>query len=110
MTSLSWVVSPSFVSIITLMSRKLIITAYDVAHPRRLQKAREQVTEWAHGGQKSVWECFSTSWERQTLSAQMLGIINTSEDRLALLVPSGPVEMTLGISMIARDEPLIYIG
>lgn len=88
--------------------RKPFIIAYDVSDPARLHTVRLAVTDWAHGGQKSVWECWARNPDRM-LPALQLGL-NPSADRLALLRPVLTRSRSLGAARFSRDAPLIFIG
>jgi len=92
------------------VARELVVTAYDVSHPRRLARARGAVSAWAHGGQKSVWECFARPWERAALGREVLSPLSPEQDRLALLRPAEGGGRFLGVARPGEDAPLIYIG
>jgi len=92
------------------MSRHLLVTAYDVTDAQRLAAARARVSEWAHGGQKSVWECFASRPERPLLGSAMMAPLNPKQDRLTLLLPRRRGILTLGRGEIADDGPLIFLG
>lgn len=92
------------------MHRHLVLTAYDVSHPRRLKAARSAVSAWAHGGQKSVWECFATRTERAALGGAMCAPLDMTCDRLALFLPPEQEPLVLGLARPVRDEALIFIG
>jgi len=92
------------------MSRHLLITAYDVTDANRLAAARVRVSEWAHGGQKSVWECFAARRDRAVLGSAMMAPLDPKQDRLTLLLPRQRGILTLGRAEIADDGPLIFLG
>lgn len=90
--------------------RLLMLAAYDVTDPKRLKNARLAVTDWAHGGQKSVWECYATRQHRRRILAGMIAPLDPEADRLALLVPEMAAARRLGRGAFAEDGPLILIG
>lgn len=92
------------------MPRLLHLVAYDVSDPRRLAAARDAVSGWAAGGQRSVFECLASPAERAALIAQMRAPLDLSTDRLGLFAVNGGRARALGIGAIARDEPLIWVG
>ncbi|RMD48426.1 MAG: CRISPR-associated endonuclease Cas2 [Alphaproteobacteria bacterium] len=92
------------------MTRKLFLAAYDVSDPRRLADARDAVTGWASGGQRSVFECFVASGRRSQMSAELREPLELSIDRLALLRVRRRGARGLGIADISRDEPVLWIG
>lgn len=93
-----------------VISRSLLLVAYDVTDPRRLAAARDAVSGWASGGQKSVFECLARPAERRALSAEMLGSIDITEDRLAVFAIRSSASRTLGLGRVSRDQPVIWVG
>lgn len=93
------------------MPQRLHLVAYDVRDPRRLRTARRAVTAWAHGGQRSVWECWARPGERDTLVAAMTTALDLRHDSLAVLdlPPSGPF-LTLGRGRAPSCPGVVYIG
>jgi len=65
--------------------RNLFLAAYDVAEPRRLSAALRLARRYATGGQKSVHELYLTAAERLRLLADMMLLLDKSEDRFLLL-------------------------
>lgn len=92
------------------MPRKLVLVAYDVCDPRRLAAAREAVSGWAHGGQRSVFECLALPTERGPLSAEMRAPLLLCEDRLALFAVREGGAQALGLGRIATDAPVVWVG
>lgn len=92
------------------MSRKLVLVTYDVCDSRRLAAAREAVSGWAHGGQRSVFECLAHPAERGTLSADMRAPLLLCEDRLALFAVRGSGAEALGLGLISADAPVVWVG
>lgn len=74
------------------MADRLHIVAYGVRCPRRLATVRRAVTAWAHGGQRSVWECRARPGERAALLAAMQAPLDLRVDSLAVFdLPSSGV-------------------
>lgn len=92
------------------LSRQLLLVAYDVADPRRLATAREAVSAWAAGGQRSVFECYAAPADRRNLERAMQRALAFDEDRLGVFLTRAETAKALGIGAIARDEPLVWVG
>ncbi|SES91218.1 CRISPR-associated endonuclease Cas2 [Oceanicella actignis] len=92
------------------MPRQLLLVAYDISHPRRLASARDAVSAWAAGGQKSVFECHAAPAERAELARQMQRALAFEQDRLALFLTRAETARAMGIGEVARDEPLVWVG
>jgi len=88
--------------------RKPFLVAYDVTDPKRLQSVRLAITDWAHGGQKSVWECWAT--ESREMIAAVQGGLDPHFDRLAFLRPEFSQSRCLGMATFSEDNRLIFIG
>ena len=91
--------------------RSLYIVAYDVSDPARQDRVRGIVRRYAAGGQKSVYECYLTPWERDALLRRLEGTIDRCTDRVFVLRldPRSPVH-TLGIGIPPCDAPFFYAG
>jgi CRISPR-associated protein Cas2 len=91
--------------------RFLVLAAYDVVCPRRLAAALQVVTGYAQGGQKSAYECWTTSAERVQLGAEMAAVLDASVDRWAV-IPLGrkPRVRVLGRAVPPVDPPVFYFG
>lgn len=94
-----------------MAERDFYLTAYDVAHPRRLAAALELVRGFATGGQKSVHEVFLTGGEKRELLHAMSLILDEVEDRF-LLVRLDPRARTyaLGCATQPADPQYFYVG
>lgn len=88
--------------------RKPFIVAYDVADPRRLRNIRHAVTEFAHGGQKSVWECWADKPKESVDALQRH--LDPRADRLALFRPVFHQTRIIGSGKLSSDRPIIFIG
>ncbi len=65
-------------------ARTLYLVAYDVANPRRLTQVHRFMMGWKVGGQKSFYECWLTSAERETVIRGLQELIVPDEDRVHL--------------------------
>jgi CRISPR-associated protein Cas2 len=93
------------------MPDRLHLVAYDVTCPRRLVRARKAATAWAHGGQRSVWECWASPRDRTALRTAMLAPLDLRQDRLALFdLPAGGPFIALGRGAIPQRASMIYVG
>jgi len=91
-------------------NRILYLAAYDVTDPDRLQAALRVLKGYACGGQKSVFECFLTERERQTLVFEVRQVLDLASDRF-LLLPLGEVTVrVLGIALTPGDPDFYYVG
>lgn len=94
-----------------MSNRNLYIAAYDVRSPRRLHKALHVLKDFACGGQKSVFECWLDSRERDELLARIKNVIDLSEDRfLVVPVPGGQSVHVMGIGVAPADPAFFYVG
>lgn len=94
-----------------MSQRSLHIAAYDIADSKRLRKALHAVRSYASGGQKSVFECFLTIDERQTLLATIKDIIDPDEDRFLLLKLDARCRINvLGKAVLPQDGEFYYVG
>ncbi len=93
-----------------MIQRDLYLAAYDISHSGRLRAVMARVRAHATGGQKSAYECFLTPTERGDLLADILLLIDESEDRFLLLQldPRMKVE-TLGIARPPLDPPFFLL-
>jgi CRISPR-associated protein Cas2 len=91
--------------------RILVLAAYDVVCPRRLAAALHVVTGYAQGGQKSAYECWTTSAERVQLGAEFAAVLDPNLDRWAI-IPLGrkPRVRVLGRASLPADPPVFYFG
>lgn len=94
-----------------MTQRTLYIAAYDISDDGRLRDALKILKGYASGRQKSVFECFLTSAERQHLLAEVRGVIDRIEDRFLLvrLDPRGKIRVR-GRALRPVDPPWFYVG
>ena len=94
-----------------MKKRQLYIAAYDISDAKRLRLALYAVRAYASGGQKSVFECFLTGREKQTLLAEIGAIIDPDEDRFLLLKLDTRCRVrTLGKAVLPQDGSFYYVG
>lgn len=67
--------------------RDLYLTAYDITDESRLRTALELNRRFATGGQKSVHEIYLSPAEKGDLIANMLTVLEETEDRFLLIPP-----------------------
>jgi len=94
-----------------MTQRTLHIAAYDISDDGRLRDALKVLKGYASGRQKSVFECFLTAAERNTLLRRVRDVIDPSEDRFVLLrlEPRGRFRV-LGRAVMPTDPPFFYVG
>ena len=93
------------------MPDRLHLVAYDVRHPRRLRAVRRAVTAWAHGGQRSVWECWARHGDRAALLAAVAEPLDLGRDSLAVFdLPAGGPFIALGRGRAPARPGVVYIG
>jgi CRISPR-associated protein Cas2 len=78
------------------MNRQLFLAAYDVSSGKRLKKALATARQYASGGQKSAYECWLTPTEKRDLLQAMSRVLNSEEDRFALI----PLDPRRGVSTL----------
>lgn len=94
-----------------MKDRDLYLAAYDVSAPDRLRDALHAVKGYVTGGQKSVYECFLSAGERQSLLGEIGATLDNGEDTFLLLRLDPRARMiALGIAVLAEDPPFFYQG
>lgn len=93
------------------MPRSLLLAAYDVRDDARLRRILKAVKSYSSGGQKSAHECWLAPSEVRSLLAETSGLLESSEDRFAL-VPIDPRRgvVTLGCATKPADPDFYYFG
>lgn len=93
------------------MERTLYVIAYDVASDKRLAQVRQFLKGYSTGGQKSVYECFLSDGELNTVLAEMKELIAAENDRVHLFRMHGRSEThALGRANQPKDPEYFYIG
>lgn len=92
------------------MTRRLYLACYDIANPRRLRLALEQIKGYATGGQKSAYECWLSDAEKAELLLDMALALDENQDSFLLigLDPRSRVQ-TLGVAETPSDPETFYI-
>jgi CRISPR-associated protein Cas2 len=94
-----------------MTERTLYIAAYDVSDDGRLRDALKVLKGYASGRQKSVFECFLTEAEKETLIHRVRGAIDPEEDRfLVLRLDRRGKVLTLGKAIAPVDPPWYYVS
>lgn len=80
-------------------TRSLYLVCYDVSHPRRLRRVHQFLRGYRVGGQKSLFECWLTQGELQTVRSGLQALLVMHEDRAHIfqLDPRQPVRC-LGVA------------
>lgn len=65
--------------------RNLILVAYDICEPKRLQRVCRFLTGYKVAGQKSVFELWVTPAELAHIRAELQAMIDPREDRVHFL-------------------------
>jgi len=93
------------------MGRTLYLVAYDITEEKRLGRVRHFLKNYSTGGQKSVYECFLNERELREVSSGLMGLIETSSDRIHIFTMDGRSRThTLGIAVQPHDPAYFYIG
>jgi len=93
------------------MQRHLYLAAYDIADPKRLHRVLTVVKGFATGGQKSVFECWLTRTEHQTLLASTVSAMDQRKDRFFLLrLDPRCRPQQLGLALPPANPHLFYYG
>ncbi len=93
------------------MSRDFYLAAYDIASGKRLRRARERISAYASGGQKSVFECLLTPAESRHLFLDMSALLRHDCDRFLLLRLDPRARLlTLGRAAPPRFSGCMYVG
>ncbi|MCL4745053.1 MAG: hypothetical protein KJZ83_06520 [Burkholderiaceae bacterium] len=93
------------------MLRHLFLIGYDISCHRRRRLALRAVKGNAVGGQKSLYECWLTSAELQSVMGELRTVIDPVEDRVVFvrLDPRATV-LTRGIGVAPADGDFFYLG
>ena len=94
-----------------MSNRKLYLAAYDIADDKRLRDFLTLLRGYSSGGQKSVFECWLSHYEKTELvqNAQLLMV--AEEDRFLLLSMDKRQKVkTMGKAVKPVDNDWYYIG
>ncbi len=90
--------------------RKLYLAAYDIAQPKRLRQFLKLLREFSGNGQKSVFECWLSSAEKEDLTQRAYDLMELNEDRFILFMMHAQLPViTLGKAIAPVDETFIAI-
>lgn len=93
------------------MKRQLYLVAYDIRNNKRLRRVHTVLKDFACGGQKSAFECYLSTTERQELIDRVEDCMNTELDALLVLrLTHRDAVNTLGIAVQPADELYTYLG
>ena len=73
------------------MKRRRCLVAYDIADPKRLRLVHKKVLGYGDAMQYSVFVCDLTSAERSDLLNDLIEIIDSSVDRIAVVDLGDPL-------------------
>ena len=94
-----------------IVSRKLYIVAYDLTDEKRITKMRYFLTGYSVGGQKSVYECYLTETELETVMEKIKDIILPVADRVHIFPIDGRSRPhLLGKAIPPQDPQFFYVG
>lgn len=92
------------------MKRTVYLVAYDVREPKRLQLMRQTVKDFACGGQKSVFECWLSSTEKQQLVQRSQQVMVAEDAFLLVQLSVKNTLYCLGVACPLADENFLYVG
>jgi len=95
------------------MNRLLYIVAYDITEPSRITKTRNYIKGYSTGGQKSVFECFLTETEKNSLINGISQIMDLKSDRVHIFhIENADITKVeiLGIAVKPADPSYLYFG
>lgn len=93
-----------------MISRELLIVAYDITLPQQRALALKMVRHWRVGGQKSVHECRMTRREAEAFMTGLAGEIDAGNDRLLLAWVENHRQMVRQGAAFARGaEDLLWL-
>ncbi len=93
------------------MERSLYIIAYDITDVRRLNKVRKFLKGYSTGGQKSVYECFLTDGELNTVREELTELIDDKDDRIHIFsLDARSRTHTMGRAVQPKDPSYFFFG
>lgn len=94
-----------------MAARELYIIAYDIADEKRLNRVRHFLKGYSTGGQKSVYECFLTEAELNTIVEELIYLIDERFDRVHIFQVERRAKIhVLGRAIPPKDPSYFYIG
>ncbi|MCX7974424.1 MAG: CRISPR-associated endonuclease Cas2 [Candidatus Aminicenantes bacterium] len=94
-----------------MAARELYLIAYDISDEKRLNRVRHFLKGYSTGGQKSVYECFLTERELNSIVEEITYLIDERYDRVHIFKVErrGKIHV-LGIAVPPKDPSYFYIG
>jgi CRISPR-associated protein Cas2 len=90
--------------------RSLFLCSYDIRHPGRLIQALKVLKDYAGGGQYSVFECYLSHREKETLLSRMTDLMAPEDHFLILPLNRQAPIYTLGCAVKPMDESFYFVG
>jgi CRISPR-associated protein Cas2 len=91
--------------------RHLFLVGYDISCHRQRRRALQAIKGNAIGGQKSLYECWLTSAELQTVMATLKGLMDPDTDRAVFVrLDTRATVHTLGKAVAPEDGEFFYLG
>ena len=93
------------------MKRTLFLIAYDISNARRLARVHYFLKGYSTGGQKSVYECFLTTGELNSVQQGIRELIEEADDRIHIFTMDARSRThTMGVAIQPHDPAYFYIG
>lgn len=94
-----------------MSNRKLYLAAYDIADDKRLREFLTLLRGYSSGGQKSVFECWLSQFEKAKLIQSADQLMVHEEDRFLLLSMDKRQKVkSMGKAVQPMDNDWYYIG
>lgn len=94
-----------------MATRELYLIAYDICDEKRLNRVRHLLKGYSTGGQKSVYECFLTEGELDSIVEELTYLIDERFDRVHIFQVERRAKIhVLGIAVLPKDPSYFYIG
>ncbi len=85
--------------------------AYDISDEKRLNRVRHLLKGYSTGGQKSVYECFLTEAELDSIVEELTYLIDERFDRVHIFQVERRAKIyALGKAVPPKDPSYFYIG
>ena len=92
------------------MTRNLYIAAYDIREPTRLKTMRRLLRDFASGGQKSVFECWLSTSEKNRLLQLSEQEVQPEDAFLLVQLRVKHTVYRLGKASAIQNDNFLYIG
>lgn len=86
------------------------LVCYDITNPKRLRRVRRFLLAYRVGGQKSLFECWLTAADLETVRQGLQTLLDPKEDR-AHIFQLDPRQKTrqLGCALPPHDGPFLIL-